>query len=294
MPAFPAEAPPADTGIGASAPVGPAPDPVREGGIDLTMQAMVEAVFGKLSEVAAELDRAAEAGEAFRSPGEAGEHSEEALAALLGRLAGARWNVRRLAAQARDVLDGEEAEPDWQRIDLRDTLTSLLDALDTTHRARVTAVLLPGAVADVDRQAFEAAMERILGHALEAAARHPEGAGHVELTLTTHEGRHCISCIDHGPGPPASAPAGGTPSWIDTLDLDVARRLVTAQGGEFEATTYPPYGNRIRICVPALPRISRAAQGGEFEAAAFPLYGSPEQHLRPSSLGGPGIEEPAS
>ena len=31
---------------------------------------------------------------------------------------------------------------------------------------------------------------------------------------------------------------------------DVARRLVTAQGGEFEATTYPPYGSRIRIRIP--------------------------------------------
>ena len=236
--------PAADTGVEAVAPAEPAP--IREGGVGLTTQAMVEAVFGKLSEVAAELDQAAEAGEAFRSP-EAGERSEEALAALLGRLAGARWSARRLAAQARGVLEGEEAEPDWQRIDLRDTLTSLLDALDATRRGRITAVLLPGAVADVDRQAFEAAMDRVLGHALEAAARHP-GGGHVELTLTTHEGRHCISCIEHGPGPSAPT-AGGASSWSDTLDLDVARRLVTAQGGEFEAVTWPPYGSRIRISI---------------------------------------------
>ena len=237
--------PVADTGVEAIAPAGPAP--IREGGVGLTTQAMVEAVFEKLSEVAAELDRAAEAGEAFRSP-EAGERTEEALAALLGRLAGARWGARRLAAQARGVLEGEEAEPDWQRIDLRDTLTSLLDALDATHRGRITAVLLPGAVAEVDRQAFEAAMDRVLGHTLEAAARHPGGAGHVELTLTTHAGRHCISCVEHGPGPPAPT-AGGASSWSDTLDLDVARRLVTAQGGEFEAVTWPPYGSRIRISV---------------------------------------------
>ena len=208
---------------------------------------MVESVFGKLSEVAAELDRAVEAGETLRSP-EAGERREEALAALLGRLAGARWGARRLAAQARGVLEDGEAEPDWQRIDLRDTLTSLLDALDATHRGRITAVLLPGAVARVDRQAFEAAMDRVLGHALEAAARHPGGAGHVELTLTTHEGRHCISCVEHGPGPSASG-AGGASSWSDTLDLDVARRLVTAQGGEFEAAAWPPYGSRIRISI---------------------------------------------
>ena len=237
--------PAADTGVEAVAPAEPAS--IREGGVGLTTQAMVEAVFGKLSEVAAELDRAAEAGEALRSP-EAGERSEEALAALLGRLAGARWSARRLAAQARGVLEGEEAEPDWQRIDLRDTLTSLLDALDATRRGRITAVLLPGAVADIDRQAFEAAMDRVLGHALEAAARHPGGAGHVELTLTTHEGRHCISCIEHGPGPSAPT-AGGASSWSDTLDLDVARRLVTAQGGEFEAVTWPPYGSRIRISI---------------------------------------------
>ena len=239
----------------AEVPAGPAPEPfappVREGGIGLTTQAMAEVVFGKLAEVAAELDRAIDAGEAFRSPG-AGERSEEALAALLGRLAGARWNARRLAAQACGVLDeGGEARPDWQRIDLRDALASLLDTLDATHRGRITAVLLPGAVADVDRQAFQAAMERVLNHALEAAARHPEDTGHVELTLTTHEGRHCISCIDHGPGPAASGPAaGGAPSWSDTLDLDVARRLVTAQGGEFEAATYPPFGSRIRIWIP--------------------------------------------
>ena len=241
--------------VAAEVPAGPAPEPsapsVREGGIGLTTQAMAEAVFGKLAEVAAELDRAIEAGEAFRTPG-TGERSEEALAALLGRLAGARWNARRLAAQACSVLDeGGEARPDWQRIDLRDALASLLDTLDATRRGRITAVLLPGAVADVDRQAFQAAMERVLNHALEAAARHPEDTGHVELTLTTHEGRHCISCIDHGPGPSASGPAaGGAPSWSDTLDLDVARRLVTAQGGEFEAATYPPFGSRIRIWIP--------------------------------------------
>ena len=249
-----AEAPAVDTGVAAEAPAGPAPEPyappIRGGGIGLTTHALVEAVFGKLAEVADELDRAAEAGEALRSP-VAGERSEEALAALLGRLAGARWGAHRLAAQARGVLEGTEAEPDRQRIDLRDALKSLLDTLDEARRGRITAVLLPGAVADVDLRAFEAAMERILGHALEAAARHPEGAGHVELTLTTREGRHCISCIDHGPGPPTPA-AGGAPAWRDTLDLDVARRLVTAQGGEFEAATYPPYGSRIRIWLPPL------------------------------------------
>ena len=239
--------PAADAVIEAVAPAGPPAPTIREGGASLTTQAMVEAVFGKLSEVAAELDRAAEAGEALRSP-EAGERPEEAVAALLGRVAGARWSARRLAAEARGALEGEEAEPDWQRIDLRDTLTSLLDALDAAHRERITAVLLPGAVARVDRQAFEAAMDRVLGHALEAAARHPGDAGHVELTLTTHEGRHCISCVEHGPGTPAPG-AGGASSWSDTLDLDVARRLVTAQGGEFEAVTWPPYGSRIRISI---------------------------------------------
>ena len=237
--------PAADTGVEEVAPAGLAP--IREGGVGLTTQAMVEAVFGKLSEVAAELDRAVEAGETLRSP-EAGERREEALAALLGRVAGARWGARRLAAQARGVLEGGEAEPDWQRIDLRDTLTALLDALDATHRGRITAVLLPGAVARVDLQAFEAAMDRVLGHALDAAASHPGGAGHVELTLTTHEGRHCISCVEHGPGPSASG-TGGASSWSDTLDLDVARRLVTAQGGEFEAAAWPPYGSRIRISI---------------------------------------------
>ena len=239
--------PAADAVIEAIAPAGPPAPTIREGGAGLTTQAMVEAVFGKLSEVAAELDRAAEAGEALRSP-EAGERPEEAVAALLGRVAGARWSARRLAAEARGALEGEEAEPDWQRIDLRDTLTSLLDALDAAHRERITAVLLPGAVARVDRQAFEAAMDRVLGHALEAAARHPGDAGHVELTLTTHGGRHCISCVEHGPGTPAPG-AGGASSWSDTLDLDVARRLVTAQGGEFEAVTWPPYGSRIRISI---------------------------------------------
>ena len=239
--------PAADAVIEAVAPAGPPAPTIREGGAGLTTQAMVEAVFGKLSEVAAELDRAAEAGEALRSP-EAGERPEEAVAALLGRVAGARWSARRLAAEARGALEGEEAEPDWQRIDLRDTLTSLLDALDAAHRERITAVLLPGAVARLDRQAFEAAMDRVLGHALDAAARHPGDAGHVELTLTTHEGRHCISCVEHGPGTPAPG-AGGASSWSDTLDLDVARRLVTAQGGEFEAVTWPPYGSRIRISI---------------------------------------------
>ena len=274
-----AEAPAVDTGVAAEAPTGPAPEPyappIRGGGIGLTTHALVEAVFGKLTEVADELDRAAEAGEALRSP-VAGERSEEALAALLGRLAGARWGAHRLAAQARGVLEGTEAEPDRQRIDLRDALKSLLDTLDEARRGRITAVLLPGAVADVDLRAFEAAMERILGHALEAAARHPEGAGHVELTLTTREGRHCISCIDHGPGPPTPA-AGGAPAWRDTLDLDVARRLVTAQGGEFEAATYPPYGSRIRIWIPPVteaPPEGMSSQG----ASVMTAIRSPDRH----------------
>ena len=237
---------------------GPAPEPyapVREGGLGLTKHAMVEAVFGRLAEVATELDRAAEAGEELRSPEI--ERPEQALTALLGRVAGARWSLHRLAAQARDMLEGEVAEPDLRRTDLRDSLTWLLDALDATQRERITAVLLPDTVADIDRRAFEAAMERVLIHALEAAARHPGGTGRVELTLTTHEGRHCISCVDYGPGPltGVTAPAGDAPPSprYDTLNLDIARRLVIAQGGEFEATTYPPYGSRIRILLhPAL------------------------------------------
>ena len=254
-PIAPARAGTEEAGIGLepAAPVAqtpaPAPAPVREGGFGLATHAMVEAVFGRLAEVATELDRAAEAGEVLRSP--EAERPEQALAALLGRLAGARWSTHRLAAQARDMLEGEVAEPDLRRTDLRDALTWLLDALDATHRERITAVLLPGTVADIDRRAFEAAMERVLIHALEAAARHPGGTGYVELTLTTHEGRHCISCVDYGPGPltGVAAPAGDAPPSppYDTLNLDIARRLVIAQGGEFEATTYPPYGSRIRI-----------------------------------------------
>ena len=239
----------ADVGFESAAPVEQTPEPVREGRFGLTTHAMMEAVFGRLAEVATELDRAAEAGEVLRSPEV--ERPEQALAALLGRLAGARWSTHRLAAQARDMIEGEVAEPDWRRTDLRDALTWLLDALDATHRERVTAVLLPDTVADIDRRAFEAAMERVLIHALEAADRHPGGTGYVELTLTTHEGRHCISCVDYGPGPPTGemAPAGDAPPSprYDTLNLDIARRLVVAQGGEFEATTYPPYGSRIRI-----------------------------------------------
>ena len=254
-PIAPARAGTEEAGIGLepAAPVAqtpaPAPAPIREGGFGLATHAMVEAVFGRLAEVATELDRAAEAGEVLRSP--EAERPEQALAALLGRLAGARWSTHRLAAQARDMLEGEVAEPDLRRTDLRDALTWLLDALDETHRERITAVLLPGTVADIDRRAFEAAMERVLIHALEAAARHPGGTGYVELTLTTHEGRHCISCVDYGPGPltGVAAPAGDAPPSppYDTLNLDIARRLVIAQGGEFEATTYPPYGSRIRI-----------------------------------------------
>ena len=239
----------AGIGLEPAAPVAQMPAPLREGGFGLATHAMVEAVFGRLAEVATELDRAAEAGEVLRSPEI--ERPEQALAALLGRLAGARWSTHRLAAQARDMLEGEVAEPDLRRTDLRDALTWLLDALDATHRERITAVLLPGTVADIDRRAFEAAMERVLIHALEAAARHPGGTGYVELTLTTHEGRHCISCVDYGPGPQTgvAAPAGDAPPSprYDTLNLDIARRLVIAQGGEFEATTYPPYGSRIRI-----------------------------------------------
>ena len=250
-PAAPARAGPeeADVGLESAAPVEQTPEPIREGGFGLTNHAMVEAVFGRLAEVATELDRAAEAGEVLRSPEI--ERPEQALAALLGRVAGARWSTHRLAAQARDMIEGEVAEPDLRRTDLRDALIRLLDALDATQRERITAVLLPDTLADVDRRAFEAAMERVLIHALEAAARHPGGAGYVELTLTTHEGRHCISCVDYGPGPPTgeTAPAGDAPPSprYDTLNLDVARRLVVAQGGEFEATTYPPYGSRIRI-----------------------------------------------
>lgn len=239
----------ADVGLESAAPVEQTPEPAREGGFGLTTHAMVEAVFGRIAEVATELDRAAEAGEALRSPEI--ERPEQALDALLGRLAGVRWSTRLLAAQARGMLEGEVAEPDLRRTDLRDALIWLLDALDPAQRERITAVLLPGTVADVDRRAFEAAMERVLIHALEAAARHPGGAGCVELTLTTHEGRHCISCVDYGPGPlpGVTAPAGDAPPSprYDTLNLDIARRLVIAQGGEFEATTYPPYGSRIRI-----------------------------------------------
>ena len=250
----------ADVGLVSAAPVEQTPEPVREGGFGLTKHAMVEAVFGRLAEVATELDRAAEAGEDLRSPEI--ERPEQALAALLGRVAGARWSLHRLAAQARDMLEGEVAEPDLRRTDLRDSLTWLLDALDATQRERITAVLLPDTVADIDRRAFEAAMERVLLYALEAAARHPGGTGQVELTLTTHEGRHCISCVDYGPGPltGVTAPAGDAPPSprYDTLNLDIARRLVIAQGGEFEATTYPPYGSRIRILLhPALRGLER-------------------------------------
>ena len=226
----------------------PPEPPVREAGGGLTTRVLIQAVAGKLDEIATELDQANEAGETLRGP-EAG-NPEQALAALLGRLAGARWSARRLAAQTHEILGGEEARPEWRRTDLHGVLTDFLDALDTVHRERITATLLPGAFAEVDPFAFETAMERVLGHALEAAARHPGGAGHVELTLTTYEGRHCISCIDHGPGVGAG---GGMETPRGTLDVDIARRLILAQGGEFEAVAYPPHGGLIRIRLQPAP-----------------------------------------
>ena len=186
----------------------PPEPPVRDTGGGLTTYVLIQAVAGKLAEIATELDQANEAGDALRGP-QAG-NPEQALAALLGRLAGARWSAHRLAAQAREMLGGEEARPRRHRTDLHDVLTGFLDALDPVHRERITATLIPGAFAAVDPLAFETAMDRVLGHALEAAACHPGGAGHVELTLTTYEGRHCISCIDHGPGMGGGA---GMPAW---------------------------------------------------------------------------------
>ena len=156
------------------------------------------------------------------------------------------------------MLGGEEARPRRHRTDLHDVLTGFLDALDPVHRERITATLIPGAFAAVDPLAFETAMDRVLGHALEAAACHPGGAGHVELTLTTYEGRHCISCIDHGPGMGGGHAGMETPR--DTLDVDVARRLILAQGGEFEAVAYPPHGSLIRIRLQPAPEAAAPRQ----------------------------------
>ena len=235
------------------------PPPAREAGDALTTRVLIQAVAGKFAEIAAELDQANEAGEALRGS-ESGD-PEQALAALLGRLAGARWSAHRLVAQTREMLGGEEGPArelhHTDRVDLHGVLTGFLDALDPVHRERITATLLPGAFAEVDPFAFETAMDRILGHALEAAARHPGGAGHVELTLTTNKGRHCISCIDHGPG---MAMGGGMETPRDTLDVDIARRLIVAQGGEFEAVAYPPHGSLIRIRLHPAPTAATPRQ----------------------------------
>ena len=233
--------------------------PAPPAGDALTTRVLIQAVAGKFAEIAVELDQANEAGEALRGsePGD----PEQALAALLGRLAGARWSAHRLVAQTREMLGGEEDRPEWahntDRVDLHGVLTGFLGALDPVHRERITATLLPGAFAEVDPLAFETAMDRVLGHALEAAARHPGGAGHVELTLTTYQGRHCISCIDHGPG---MAAGGGMETPRDTLDVDIARRLIVAQGGEFEAVAYPPHGSLIRIRLHPAPEAATPRQ----------------------------------
>ena len=231
--------------------------PVREAGEALTTRVLIQAVAGKFAEIAAELDQANEAGEALRGS----EHGdpEQALAALLGRLAGARWSAHRLVAQTREMLGGEEAGAGGhaERVDLHAVLAGFLADLDPVHRGRITATLLPGAFAQVDPLAFETAVDRVLGHALEAAARHPGGAGHVELTLTTFGGRHCISCIDHGPG---MAAGGGMETPRDTLDVDIARRLIVAQGGEFEAVSYPPHGSLIRIRLHPAPEAATPRQ----------------------------------
>ena len=248
-----AEAPAVDTGVAAEAPAGPAPEPyappIRGGGIGLTTHALVEAVFGKLAEVADELDRAAEAGEALRSP-VAGERSEEALAALLGRLAGARWGAYRLAAQARGVLEGDEgrARPaayrPARRPEVGSSIRSTRRVADGSPRSSSPAPS-PTSTSGRSRPPWSGywampwkpppATPRAPGTS--SSRSRPAKAGTASVASTTDPVRRRRRQAAHRP-------------WRDTLDLDVARRLVTAQGGEFEAATYPPYGSRIRIWIP--------------------------------------------
>ena len=216
------------------------------------LHVVAEAMAGKIEEFASELDRTVEAGGELPKP-EAAETSPveismEALVALLDRLDGIRRNARLLTEEAGGMLE-QRPDPNRRRTDLQAALTELLGGLDDERRGRVIATLLPGAFADVDRPAFQMAMERVLDHTLAEAARHPSGTGYVDFTLTTHEGRHCISCIEHGPGlaPGTSTATGDARIHRDTLNLDIARRLIVTQGGDFEIAAYPPHGSLTRI-----------------------------------------------
>ena len=245
------------------------------------LHVVAEAMAGKIEELASELDRTVEAGGELPKPEAAetsaeispvetslvetslaepspaetssAEMSMEPPAALLDRLDGIRRNARLLTVEAGSLLD-RRPDPDRRRTDLQAALTELLDGLDDDRRGRVIATLLPGAFADVDRPAFQMAMEQVLDHTLAEAARHPSGTGYVDFTLTTHGGRHCISCIEHGPGLVPGTSAPGTPPapedariHRDTLNLDIARRLIVTQGGDFEIAAYPPHGSLVRI-----------------------------------------------
>jgi two-component system, chemotaxis family, CheB/CheR fusion protein len=198
---------------------------------------------------------------------EAGTYAARALA-----------QTRRLATLIERLLDvgriqSGQLEMLFDVVDLDDVIRSAVEVAQVLPKAppiRVTAS--PERIrvrADPDR------LEQVFLNLLINAMEHAPGSGKIDVTVKSADGQAEVVVRDHGPGVPAkdlrtifeAYTRLGQPRQTPGLGLGlyVAREIVTAHGGEIEATSRTGRGTAMKVRLPLAGRRTRgssAKQGG--------------------------------
>lgn len=190
---------------------------------------------------------------------EAGTYASRALA-----------QTRRLATLIERLLDvgriqSGQLEMLFDVVDIVGVVRSAVDVAQVLPRApmiRVTAG--PEAIrvrADPDR------LEQVFLNLLINAMEHAPGSGRIEMTVKSSDGQAEVVVRDHGPGLAAkdlrtifeAYTRLGQPRQTPGLGLGlyVAREIVTAHGGEIEATSRVGRGTAMKVRIPLAGRRAR-------------------------------------
>jgi two-component system OmpR family sensor kinase len=173
----------------------------------------------------------------------------------------------RLTRLANDLLalqriEGATGELPLRVIDLRTAAERVASAFGPLMEDRGVELTIhghaPSVLGDLDR------LQQVIANLVDNASRFVGAGGHVRVELGAEGDWGVLSVLDDGPGIPAedlerlfdrfyrSQPSRDRSSGGAGLGLAIVKAIVTAHGGQIEATNLPEGGSRFRVRLPAL------------------------------------------
>lgn len=176
--------------------------------------------------------------------------------------------IAEIEAIINSLLDyTRETRLERQEYRLADIVESVVAAVEPEARQRQVTVVCGRVdrdlVASVDGQKLRQVLTNVLGNAVDATERRPDGR--VEVRLYGRDGAAVVEVADNGVGMGPEVrdkifvPFYTTKPSGTGLGMAIVKKIVDLHGGDIEIESAPGAGTRLRIVIPVLGTVAHAA-----------------------------------